>query len=701
MSNFFRMAAAYDHDHTLLENIAQSTLESSSGCSEITARDRNTECSVCKQDWNTLSSDPNQLKWQSTRLCKEACHYLCTECYYRVAFDEVGQLKQEYSCPTCRAKETPSTDNARAHFNKWRLLKLLNGDKERNIAIQHAVIQFKTVKELKIENQSLQAQVEELHKRLQTIESVDSIEEIIEKNKVLEEKVSALNYINEKATSSSESAHYAMMHSIQELCSLKKKHADRIAIMQKEIMILHDTIDKNQQKAEEMRDQTSSFQDQLTLHALNIRVEQELNNASFYAMKADIIDKIDQMNTKDDFIPERLQQDIEKILNHKFCKTLKKLGDRTYVDAITNISSIDVTKYLLNKPCIRSSLLEEIGSHIQKDCNECKEDCGVIIKKLEDIVNGLDTLNGLHELTKEQINRKEHSIVTLTLPPQAVGLLPDGTDNNLITFLHERLPSKYAHMINFSTKLGVKLRVENNGGVIMRDQDAPSPPPLVKIGNKRKRTTENDTEKISPETKKYRSSTTQTDTSEITELDTIINVCNQSIVNISAKKEEFERKVQVALKLWDDQKNNRNIPWNYGLFYCYNWNKELFAKKNVSEMHCYSITKGKKGPCKLEHKCMYVMPSGNLCLSLDHTFMQHALFYDMPFCEAQNLHCCGILTEEQRDMVENICLSRDARLGLTKYGRTCNWISRFGLLDQCEVPVVENTDIIDDSFFSV
>ena len=322
-------------------------------------------------------------------------------------------------------------------------------------------------------------------------------------------------------------------------------------------------------------------------------------------MKADIIDKIDQMNTKDDFIPERLQQDIEKTLNHKFCKTLKKLGDRTYIDAVTNISSIAVTKYLLNKPCIQSSLLEEIGCHIQKDCNECKEDCGGIIKKLEDIVNGLDTLNGLHELTKEQINRKEHSIVTLTLPPQAVGLLPDGTDNNLITFLHERLPSKYAHIIDFSTKLGVKLRLENNGGVIMRDQDAPSPPPLVKIGSKRKRTTKNDTEKISPETKKYRSSTTQTDTSEITELDTIINVCNQSIVNISAKKEEFERKVQVALKLWDDQKNNRNTPWNYGLFYCYNWNKEYSPKRTFQKCIATVLLKERRDLANLNtNACM-------------------------------------------------------------------------------------------------
>ena len=689
--------AAYDHDHTLLENIAQSTLESSSGCSEITARDRNTECSVCKQDWNTLSTDPTQLKWQSTRSCKEACHYLCTECYYRITFDDLGQLKQEYNCPTCRAKETPRTDNGCAHFNKWALLKLLNADKERSIAIQQAVIEFKTVKELKMSNENLQAQVEQLRIRLQTIQSVDSIEELIERSKVLEEKVSALNYINEKATSSSESAHCAMMHSIGELCTLKKKYADRTAVMEKEILVLHDTIEKNQKKAEEIRDQTSSFQDQLALHALNIQVEQELNNASFYAMKADILDKIDRINAKDEFIPQRLQEYIERNLNHKFCKALKKLGDQTYIDAIADLASINVSKYLLSKPCIRSALLEEIGTHIQEDCKECKEDCGHIIKKLENVVNGLDTLNGLHELTKEQINRKEQSIVTLTLPPQAIGLLPDGMENNLITFLHERLPAKYGHVVDFSTKLGIKLRVENNGGIIIRNQE-PSSPPSPRIGTKRKRNTE-DTETKSSEMKKYHSSATQTDTSEVSELDTIMNVCNQSILNISAKEEEFEKKVQVALKLWDEQKGNQNSPWNFGLFYCYDWNKELFTKNNVSEVQCY--TTGRKNQlCKLEHKCMYVMASGNLCLPSDHTFMQHALFYDMPFNGAQNLHCCGILTEEQRDIVENMCLTRDAKLGLTKYGRTCNWISKFGLLDQCEVPVVGNSDIIDDSFFN-
>ena len=214
------------------------------------------------------------------------------------------------------------------------------------------MMEFKTVNELKAAKENLCAEEEELSIRLRTIESVDSTEGLMQKKNILEDKLSALNCINEKATSSSQSAHYAMMHSIGELCRLKKKYADRTAVMEKEIILLHDTIEKNQQKAEEIRDETSSFQDQITLHALNIRVEQELNNASLYAMKADIMDKVDSLNVQDQFIPESLQQDVERSLNHKFSKTLKKLADRTYIDGICDLASINFSKYLLSKPCI-------------------------------------------------------------------------------------------------------------------------------------------------------------------------------------------------------------------------------------------------------------------------------------------------------------------------------------------------------------
>ena len=277
------------------------------------------------------------------------------------------------------------------------------------------------------------------------------------------------------------------------------------------------------------------------------------------------------------------------------------------------------------------------------------EDCGHIIDKLQNIINGLDTLNGLHKLTKEQIRRKDENIVTFTLPAQANGLLPDGTENNLITFLSERLPTKYHHVIDFATKVGVKLRTEHET----------QPSTTVTTANDRKRKRNTDENKVSDtEVKKFRSSATQTSTISVTALDSLMNVCNTSILNVSAKKEEFEKKVELGLKLWDEQNNNQSGPWNFGLFYCYHWNKELFAEDNVTNIRCFTAPLrggGRKDstPCKLEHKCVYVLPSGNLCLSPDHTFMQHALFYDMPFSEAQNLHDCGVLTEHQRDLVGN------------------------------------------------
>ena len=139
--------------------------------------------------------------------------------------------------------------------------------------------------------------------------------------------------------------------------------------------------------------------------------------------------------------------------------------------------------------------------------------------------------------------------------------MSEGKENNLISFLNEQLPSKYRHVIDFASKLGVKLRTEAE---IVTSPTAAQPT----IGKKRK---SDDADSITENTdvRKFRSSAMQTSTVEITELDSLINVCNRSIFNVSAKKEEFEKKVQLGLKLWEEQKENRNGPWNFGLFYCY------------------------------------------------------------------------------------------------------------------------------------
>ena len=55
----------FNTQHNLLENLATAALESRSGACEITGCDRNAECSICKRDWETLSNDPMQMKWQS------------------------------------------------------------------------------------------------------------------------------------------------------------------------------------------------------------------------------------------------------------------------------------------------------------------------------------------------------------------------------------------------------------------------------------------------------------------------------------------------------------------------------------------------------------------------------------------------------------------------------------------------------------
>ena len=79
--------------------------------------------------------------------------------------------------------------------------------------------------------------------------------------------------------------------------------------------------------------------------------------------------------------------------------------------------------------------------------------------------------------------------------------------------------------------------------------------------------------------------------------------------------------------------------------------------------------------------------------------MQHALFFDMPLSEAVELHACGIITRRQKELVEDMLSERHTKLSKTKYGKVWDWIHRFGLLDDCQLPMVEGTDIINGEFF--
>ena len=81
--------------------------------------------------------------------------------------------------------------------------------------------------------------------------------------------------------------------------------------------------------------------------------------------------------------------------------------------------------------------------------------------------------------------------------------------------------------------------------------------------------------------------------------------------------------------------------------------------------------------------------------------MQHAVFFDMPVSEALKLHGCGIITTKQCDLVESMIEERYMKLSKTKHGKVCDWIARFGLLDECELPVIEGTDIINTNFFKM
>ena len=232
-------------------------------------------------------------------------------------------------------------------------------------------------------------------------------------------------------------------------------------------------------------------------------------------MKADILDKLNRFQAKEEYILAKLKEDMEKRLHHEFAQELIGLGKRHYDEAIANLASIDVTKYLLSKPCIRESLLLEVGIHLREH-DECADDCGMITTKVKEIIDGLDTISGLEQITNEQILSHRNKIleVTCDLSESANGLLQPITGTNFNNFLTTVIPEKYKKILKFAHKHGINQRCEKEDNVVVQSTSsqppapphaataaAPLPPPLPrnhishfvpilpKAGMKRKATT--------------------------------------------------------------------------------------------------------------------------------------------------------------------------------------------------------------------
>ena len=712
--------------------LLEAALELNSGVYKITGRDRNTECIVCKRDWNTLSEDPLQLRWQSTRSCEH--HYLCSECYYRIAFNEEGDLHDTFKCPQCRAEEKPHTDKRKVQFPKFHLLELLNTCREKCLEIQQHVHTSNMVTMLKAEIVDLKADIDNLKTTLSTIENAESMQSLAEENKRLKEELISLSSLNKQANVSVHGSHEALKSAVMELSKLKQKHAERIALMEKDVIILNETISNKLSEAEKLRDQMMDYKDQIQFHSLSIRIEQELNGLSLTAMKADLLDKFG--NISDDFIPEKLQEDIERRLHHTFAQQLMSLGKRHYDDSMSKLASIKVAKYMLSKPCIREALISQLSRHLTEH-EECNKDCGKILGKFKDIMDGIDTITGLEKITEDQILSHHRKIVKTVLPPEAVGLLTPSTnaliDLELSAFLKSNMPEKYKRINNFAHNLGIKESTTEAAptatitggttgsatGTYNTVRLLPPPPALRSskfvpiLPNPHKRSTKDaSTDPMPTGVPKKKAKASQTMKTLTRNMDDTMCIYGNSIFNLTLKKEEFNEKFRQAKKQWKDQKSLRDAQ-NVTGFYCFEWNTQLLENSDMTRITCirrsqrHTLTDDGAStdivsePCRLTHRCMYLMASGTFCLSSGHNYMQHAMLYDMPLSEAEELESCGIITPQQKQLVKTTMDERYARLDKTRYGQIKEWISRFSLLEECELPVVDGTDIINNDFFKI
>ena len=158
---------------------------------------------------------------------------------------------------------------------------------------------------------------------------------------------------------------------------------------------------------------------------------------------------------------------------------------------------------------------------------------------------------------------------------------------------------------------------------------------------------------------------------------------------IEQKRKEIDAQIQAAKHQWNQVCFTSETTSSE--MFCQQWNGLACTDTTAKTTQC----SWPNSTCDLTHKWMMMLPHGGLCLSENHTYVQHLVYFTMPIKEAQILGKHGMLNKYQVTTVWHMEAERQERLSRTKHGKVHSWISKFGLLNQCQLPLIEGTDIID------
>ena len=218
--------------------------------------------------------------------------------------------------------------------NKFHLLKLLNADTEETRRLKQRVIADQETKKVLQELNDHKETIKHLKGQLETIKHSKSIlylnDEISKLTAGNRELQTLLNDYQKKNTCLKKET---LSHSILELNNANIKHNERIALMEKEIIAASDFAQETDAQNQRQREMTLKYQKQIANYVLDTRITQELENISLHTMNVKILDKLNIAHNQ--FLPDQLEEDINRLINKQFSDDLFKLAESSYANALS------------------------------------------------------------------------------------------------------------------------------------------------------------------------------------------------------------------------------------------------------------------------------------------------------------------------------------------------------------------------------
>ena len=95
-----------------------------------------------------------------------------------------------------------------------------------------------------------------------------------------------------------------------------------------------------------------------------------------------------------------------------------------------------------------------------------------------------------------------------------------------------------------------------------------------------------------------------------------------------------------------------------------NLNKYRYICWNWNEKECHNEECNNGSMCLLRHICMAELPTGAMCRSRDHTFIEHKMFYKYGKKEGEFMRDHFIITQDQYGIINDIAFQRKQELRL-------------------------------------